>query len=38
LVFYEKNPADRYCSFYAEPKVKKVRETFAGKVKPGVAE
>ncbi|MFW6003954.1 MAG: peptide-methionine (S)-S-oxide reductase MsrA [Halanaeroarchaeum sp.] len=27
--YYEKNPNDRYCSVYAEPKVEKVRETFA---------
>ena len=27
--YYEKNPADGYCSMYAEPKVKKVREQFA---------
>jgi peptide-methionine (S)-S-oxide reductase len=27
--YYEKNPDDRYCSVYAEPKVKKVREQFA---------
>ena len=27
--YYEKNPADGYCSIYAEPKVKKVREQFA---------
>ncbi|NHN49624.1 peptide-methionine (S)-S-oxide reductase MsrA [Halostella sp. JP-L12] len=26
--YYEKNPDDRYCSFYAEPKVQKVREKF----------
>jgi len=26
--YYEKNPNDRYCSFYAEPKVAKVREKF----------
>ena len=28
--YYEKNPSDRYCQFHAEPKVKKVREQFAG--------
>lgn len=28
-VFYEKNPGDRYCTVYAEPKVRKVREQFA---------
>jgi peptide-methionine (S)-S-oxide reductase len=28
--YYEKNPNDRYCQFHAEPKVKKVREGFAG--------
>ncbi|UWG46692.1 Peptide methionine sulfoxide reductase [Halanaeroarchaeum sp. HSR-CO] len=27
--YYEKNPNDRYCSVYAEPKVQKVREQFA---------
>lgn len=27
--YYEKNPADGYCSVHAEPKVKKVREKFA---------
>ena len=26
--YYEKNPNDRYCSYYAEPKVQKVREKF----------
>jgi len=26
---YEKNPADRYCQFHAEHKVRKVRERFA---------
>lgn len=26
--YYEKNPADGYCSFYAEPKVTKVRKQF----------
>ena len=31
--YYEKNPNDRYCSIQAEPKVKKVREKFASKVK-----
>ncbi|WP_135819703.1 peptide-methionine (S)-S-oxide reductase MsrA [Halostella litorea] len=30
--YYEKNPDDRYCSFYAEPKVKKVREKFGDRV------
>jgi peptide-methionine (S)-S-oxide reductase len=28
--YYDKNPNDRYCQFHAEPKVKKVREQFAG--------
>ena len=27
--YYEKNPADRYCQFHAEHKVRKVRERFA---------
>ncbi|MFB6070730.1 MAG: peptide-methionine (S)-S-oxide reductase MsrA [Halanaeroarchaeum sp.] len=31
--YYEKNPDDRYCSVYAEPKVTKVREQFAEKVR-----
>jgi len=30
--YYEKNPNDRYCSFYAEPKVQKVREQFGDRV------
>jgi len=31
--YYEKNPNDRYCSVYAEPKVKKVRESFGDMVR-----
>lgn len=27
--YYEKNPADQYCTFNAEPKIRKVREKFA---------
>ena len=27
--YYEKNPDDRYCTFNAEPKIRKVREKFA---------
>ncbi|WP_323192343.1 peptide-methionine (S)-S-oxide reductase MsrA [Halostella sp. PRR32] len=30
--YYDKNPNDRYCGYYAEPKVKKVREKFGDKV------
>lgn len=26
--YYEKNPRDRYCTHYAEPKIQKVREKF----------
>jgi peptide-methionine (S)-S-oxide reductase len=26
--YYEKNPRDRYCTHYAEPKIEKVREQF----------
>lgn len=35
--YYEKNPGDRYCQFNAEPKIRKVREKFGGKVKPETA-
>jgi peptide-methionine (S)-S-oxide reductase len=31
--YYEKNPNDRYCTFNADPKIQKVREKFADKVK-----
>jgi peptide-methionine (S)-S-oxide reductase len=31
--YYEKNPNDQYCSIQAEPKVQKVHEKFADKVK-----
>ena len=31
--YYEKNPGDSYCTFNAEPKIRKVREKFADKVK-----
>jgi peptide-methionine (S)-S-oxide reductase len=31
--YFEKNPNDAYCSFHAAPKVEKVREKFAAKVK-----
>ncbi|WP_142859061.1 peptide-methionine (S)-S-oxide reductase MsrA [Salinigranum halophilum] len=31
--YFEKNPNDAYCSFHAAPKVEKVREKFATKVK-----
>ena len=31
--YFEKNPNDAYCSFHAAPKVEKVREKFAEKVK-----
>lgn len=31
--YYEKNPNDRYCTFHADPKIKKVREQFRDKVK-----
>jgi peptide-methionine (S)-S-oxide reductase len=27
--YYEKNPSDQYCTFNAEPKIRKVREKFA---------
>jgi peptide-methionine (S)-S-oxide reductase len=32
--YYEKNPSDAYCTFNAEPKLKKIREKFAEKLKP----
>ncbi|WP_255196240.1 peptide-methionine (S)-S-oxide reductase MsrA [Halorarius litoreus] len=32
--YYEKNPADGYCQFNADPKIRKVREKFAEQVKP----
>ncbi|WP_313695410.1 peptide-methionine (S)-S-oxide reductase MsrA [Halorarum halobium] len=31
--YYEKNPNDGYCQFNADPKIRKVREKFADKVK-----
>jgi peptide-methionine (S)-S-oxide reductase len=31
--YFEKNPNDAYCTFHAKPKVEKVREKFAEKVK-----
>ncbi|MEZ3114509.1 peptide-methionine (S)-S-oxide reductase MsrA [Halobaculum sp. MBLA0147] len=31
--YYEKNPNDRYCQFNADPKIQKVREKFADKVR-----
>jgi peptide-methionine (S)-S-oxide reductase len=31
--YFEKNPNDAYCNFHAKPKVEKVRERFAAKVK-----
>jgi peptide-methionine (S)-S-oxide reductase len=31
--YYDKNPNDAYCNFHAAPKVEKVRETFAEKVR-----
>jgi peptide-methionine (S)-S-oxide reductase len=31
--YYEKNPNDAYCNFHARPKVEKVREKFAEKVR-----
>ena len=31
--YYEKNPNDAYCNFHAQPKVEKVREKFAEKVR-----
>ncbi|WP_372909546.1 peptide-methionine (S)-S-oxide reductase MsrA [Salinigranum sp.] len=31
--YFEKNPNDAYCNFHARPKVEKVREKFAAKVK-----
>jgi peptide-methionine (S)-S-oxide reductase len=31
--YFEKNPNDAYCSFHAQPKIEKVREKFAEKVK-----
>ncbi|WP_323676085.1 peptide-methionine (S)-S-oxide reductase MsrA [Halorubellus sp. PRR65] len=30
--YYEKNPNDRYCTFHADPKIKKVREQFRDQV------
>ena len=30
--YFEKNPNDAYCTFHAQPKVEKIRETFAEKV------
>jgi peptide-methionine (S)-S-oxide reductase len=33
--YFEKNPNDAYCNFHAKPKVEKVREKFAEKVKAG---
>jgi peptide-methionine (S)-S-oxide reductase len=32
--YYDKNPNDAYCSFHAQPKIEKVREKFAAKLKP----
>ncbi|WP_254538859.1 peptide-methionine (S)-S-oxide reductase MsrA [Halomarina litorea] len=31
--YYEKNPGDAYCQFNADPKIRKVKEKFADKVK-----
>ncbi|MFC7157933.1 peptide-methionine (S)-S-oxide reductase MsrA [Halomarina halobia] len=31
--YYAKNPNDSYCTFHAEPKIKKVREKFATKTR-----
>ncbi|MFC4357953.1 peptide-methionine (S)-S-oxide reductase MsrA [Halobium salinum] len=31
--YFEKNPEDAYCQFHAQPKVEKVREKFAAKLK-----
>jgi peptide-methionine (S)-S-oxide reductase len=31
--YYEKNPGDAYCQFNADPKIRKVREKFADKVR-----
>lgn len=31
--YYKKNPGDAYCQFNADPKIRKVREKFAEKVK-----
>ncbi|QCJ46705.1 peptide-methionine (S)-S-oxide reductase MsrA [Haloprofundus sp. MHR1] len=31
--YYEKNPGDAYCTFNAEPKIRKVREKFADKAR-----
>jgi peptide-methionine (S)-S-oxide reductase len=31
--YYAKNPGDRYCQFNADPKIRKVREAFADRVK-----
>ncbi|WP_435129086.1 peptide-methionine (S)-S-oxide reductase MsrA [Halobaculum sp. D14] len=36
--YYEKNPADQYCQFNADPKIRKVREQFADKVRTDTAE
>jgi len=30
--YYEKNPNDRYCTFHADPKIRKVREQFRDEV------
>lgn len=30
--YYDKNPNDRYCTFNADPKIKKVREQFRDKI------
>jgi len=32
--YYEKNPGDAYCTFNAEPKIRKVREQFEDRLKP----
>jgi len=32
--YFEKNPADAYCTMHAQPKVEKVREKFREKVEP----
>jgi len=32
--YYEKNPGDGYCQFNADPKIRKIREKFADKVRP----
>jgi peptide-methionine (S)-S-oxide reductase len=36
--YYAKNPGDGYCQFNAEPKIRKVRETFADRVREDAAE